>query len=113
MKKIFSTVVVMFVLAVVIILPNQANAAGRDERDFRGASYQARVVNCNEWISLRYAPSGNSERIATIPLGAVVTVYEGPVWGIDGFYPVEYRGMRGYCLKEYLSYHSGGGAPRR
>ena len=110
LKKIFS---VMLLATVFIFVGNQAEAYSRNERDFIGAAYEAKVVNCNEWISLRYSPSTSSERIATIPLGAIVTVYDGPVWGIDGFYPVEYRGMKGYCLKEYLQYYSGGGAPRR
>ena len=110
MKKFFSVMLLAF--AIIFIGNNFANAAERDESDFIGAAYEAKVVNCNEWISLRYSPSANSDRIATIPLGAIVTVYDGPAIGIDGFYPVEYRGMKGYCLKEYLKYYSGGGAPR-
>ena len=109
MKKFFS---VMLLAVTIIFASNQADAAARDERDFIGAAYQAKVVNCTEWISLRYSPSTSAERITTIPLGAIVTVYDGDVAGINGFYPVEYRGMKGYCLKEYLQYHSGGGAPR-
>ena len=109
MQKIFSAILLATIL---IFSTNFADAASRNERDFIGAAYEAKVVNCNEWISLRYSPSANSDRIATIPLGAIVTVYDGPAIGIDGFYPVEYRGMKGYCLKEYLKYYSGGGAPR-
>lgn len=109
MKKFFSVVLLATIL---IFSTNFANAAQRDESDFIGAAYQAKVVNCKEWISLRYSPSTYSERITTIPLGAIVTVYDGSAWGIDGFYPVEYKGMKGYCLKEYLQYHSGGGVPR-
>ena len=103
----------MLLASMMIFLPRTVDAQERDERDFVGAAYNAIVVNCNEWISLRYAPSADSVRMAEIPLGTVVVVYDGPVWGIDGFYPVEYAGMRGYCLKEYLAYHSGGGAPRK
>ena len=109
MKKIFS---VVLLVVTIIFVGNSANAASRDERDFIGAAYEAKIVNCNEWISLRYSPSTSSKRIATIPLGEIVTVYDGDVAGIDGFYPVEYQGMRGYCLKEYLEYYGGGGAPR-
>ena len=108
MKKIFA--VLLFTIALSISFT--AQAAGRDEDDFIGASYQARVVNCQSWVSLRYAPSTSSERLIEIPLGTIVTVYDCAVWGIDGFYPVEYDGYRGYVLKEYLEYHSGGGAPR-
>lgn len=108
MKKIISVL-----LFAILLFAQQAYAAERDSRDFRGATYEAKVVNCNEWISLRYAPSVYSEVLTRIPLGTIVTVYDGFVWGIDGFYPVEYSGFRGYCLKDYLEYHSGGGAPIR
>ena len=90
---------------------DQANAAERNDEDFIGASYQAYVVNCDEWISLRYAPSVYSEVLEKIPLGTKVVVYDGDVKGIDGFYPVEYAGFCGYCLKEYLQYAGGAGAP--
>ena len=106
MKK-FLTVFVL-ILTVLIILTTQVNAAERNERDFIGAAYKVRIVNCNKAISLRYSPSVYAERLTLIPLGTIVDVYDGPVWGIDGFYPVEYNGMRGYCLKEYLKYHSDG-----
>ena len=109
MKKVFAIVALVFALSIAV----QVQAADRDERDFRGAAYQARVVNCQQWVSLRYAPSTSSQRLAEIPLGAIVSVYDGPVWGIDGFYPVEYNGRRGYVLKDYLEYAGGGGAPRR
>ena len=106
MKKLLS---VMLLAIALIFVGNNAEAAARDESDFIGAAYQARVVNCNEWISLRYSPSTSAERMTTIPLGAIVTVYGGDV---AGFCPVEYRGMKGYCLTAYLQYYSGGGAPR-
>jgi len=109
MKKIFAALL----LTVALSITFTAQAASRDEGDFIGASYKGRVVNCQSWVSLRYAPSTSSERLIQIPLGTIVTVYDCAVWGIDGFYPVEYEGYRGYVLKEYLEYHSGGGAPRR
>lgn len=109
-KKIFSFILLS---TFIIFLSNQVSAESRDESHFIGASYEAKVANCSEWISLRYAPSADSERIAKIPLGTVVTVYDGPVWGIDGFYPVEYNGLKGYCFKDYLEYYRGGGAPIR
>ena len=109
MKKIFS----VLLLTVVLSISFTVQAANRDEGDFIGASYQGRVVNCQSWVSLRYAPSTSSERLTEIPLGAIVTVYDCAVWGIDGFYPVEYGGQCGYVLKDYLEYHSGGGAPRQ
>ena len=102
----------IFVLLFAILLFAQhTDAAERDARNFRGATYEAKVVNCNEWISLRYSPSVYSEVLTRIPLGTIVTVYD--AGDIDGFQPVEYKGIRGYCLKDYLKYHSGGGAPIR
>ena len=83
MKKFFS--LMLLAVAIIFVGNNVADAAARNERDFIGAAYEARVVNCNEWISLRYSPSTSSERITTIPLGAIVTVYDGEV---AGFYPV-------------------------
>ena len=111
MKNLLRGMFIALVLSV--ILPHQVNAAERNEQDFIGATFKAYVAHCDDWISLRYAPSTSSERMAKIPLGTVVTVYDGPVWGIDGFYPVEYNGIRGYCLKDYLEYHSDSGAPRQ
>ena len=109
MKKIFTALLLSFVLTISLT----AQAAERNEDDFIGAAYEARVVNCQSWVSLRYAPSTSSERLIQIPLGTIVTVYDCAVWGIDGFYPVEYEGYCGYVLKDYLEYHSGGGAPRQ
>jgi len=102
MKKFFSVIL----LATVLIFAgnSQTDAASRNEYDFDEPPLVYRVVNCNEWISLRYAPSVYSERLAKIPLGAIVTVFDCAGYGIDGFYPVEYRGMKGYCLREYLQY---------
>lgn len=107
MKKVIS--ILLFAL---LLFAQQSYAAERDEKNFRGATYEAKVVNCNEWISLRYAPSVYSEVLTRIPLGTIVTVYD--AWDIDGFQPVKFNGMNGYCLKNYLVYHSGGGwTPRR
>ena len=115
----FKRIISILLLTVMIIsLSNIADAFGnresseREETDFRGARFYAIVVNCEEWISLRYAPSDESPRLIEIPLGTVVAVYDGPTWGINGFFPVEYAGMKGYCLKTYLEYHSGGGVAK-
>ena len=114
LKKLFP---VLLLTAMLILFSNTADASRyrteRDERDFRGASYNGIVVNCEEWISLRSAPSADANVIAKLPLGTVVIVYDGPSYGINGFYPVEYEGMKGYCLKDYLEYYSGGGGPVR
>lgn len=60
-----------------------------------------KVVNCNESISLRESPSTSAEALCQIPLGATVFVISDSA---NGFYKVEYDGMTGYALAEYLSY---------
>ena len=57
------------------------------------------VVNCDEWISLRTAPSTSAERITTIPLGASVTWLDSAP---GGFCLVEYQGSIGFALGQYL-----------
>ena len=73
--------------------------------------YWARVVNCNEWISLRAYPSTEAERLVKIPLGATVQIYHGQFGEgrnevhspSHGFYLTRYEGMSGWCLIEYIS----------
>ena len=111
MKKIHRYFSIIMLGLALITISNSSIAAERSERDFIGASYEGIVVNCNEWITLRYAPSADSPSLTKIPLGTIVTVLDGDAAGIDGFYPVIYNGLKGYCMKEYLKYYSGGGAP--
>ncbi len=59
----------------------------------------ARVVNANEYITLRSTPSTSASEVTKIPAGAYVT-YLGRESG--DFYYIEYNGMRGYGLKSYL-----------
>ena len=59
-----------------------------------------RVVNCEEWVSLRSQPSRSAERIAQIPLGETVT---GCVPRDDEFTYCEYKGLSGYVLSSYLA----------
>ena len=65
----------------------------------RPAYRQAQVVNCKEWITLRSHPSTSAASLARIPLGAYVTYINEST---DGFYYIEYNGMRGYSLQAYL-----------
>ena len=58
------------------------------------------VVECNQSITLRDAPSIYANELAQIPLGERVGVY--PYYETDEFYCVKYRGVRGYVLKTYL-----------
>ena len=80
-----------------------------------GDYYWGRVVNCNEWISLREHPSTSAVRLAKIPLGATVKIYKGLLGErsnspTDGFYWTEYNGMHGWCLMEYISVGSHAGS---
>ena len=61
-------------------------------KNYKGAM---RVVWCNEWISLRAEPSKTSERLAEIPLGAIV--YSCIDIGDPRFYQCEYEGQTGYA----------------
>ena len=64
-----------------------------------GEGARGRVVDCEEWVSLRAAPDTASQSLAHVPLGAQVLAYGGE----GDFYRVEYAGMRGYVHADYLS----------
>ncbi len=97
MKKIFMLVAVFAVMFSASVV--QAHT---------GEDYWARVVNCNEWISLREYPSTSAPRLAKIPLGTVVKVskYHGMDGAdpspCDGFIRTQYNGQYGWCLMNYL-----------
>lgn len=57
------------------------------------------VVNCNEWVSLREAPSTSASRITTVPLGATVS---NCTWYSNNFICCDYNGYTGYILSSYL-----------
>ncbi len=61
------------------------------------------VVNCNEAISLRRAPSYESEVLLEIPLGEVVHVIDDFNANDSEFAHVKYRGTEGWALYRYLS----------
>ena len=63
------------------------------------------VVNCDEWISLRASASMDSPALASIPLGAKVTVLDDgdPCYQEMVFAHVSYGGQTGYALYEYLT----------
>ena len=58
------------------------------------------VVECNESITLRDAPSVYARELAQIPLGQAVGYIENAG---NGFYKIDYDGLVGYALAEYLS----------
>ena len=58
-----------------------------------------KIVNCQDWVSLRSAPSTQAERLAQVPLGAYVT---GECDYYSEFSLCSYNGVSGYILNEYL-----------
>ena len=112
MKKILTALV--FVLAMMITLPIQAHqnfiplTIDDDVWEGRPNSYRTGyVVNCREWISLREYPSNSAPRLAEIPLGAKVSVYNkffrsGEPGIYNLFVWVTYNGMKGYALYHYI-----------
>ncbi|MBQ9441628.1 MAG: SH3 domain-containing protein [Selenomonadaceae bacterium] len=58
------------------------------------------VVNCRESITLRDAPSVNAAEITQIPLGQAVGFIENAG---NGFYKINYDGLIGYALAQYLA----------
>ena len=59
-----------------------------------------KVVNCNEFITLREEPSTSAAALDRMPLGASVDEIHGST---DGFLCVCYRGQTGYALSQYLA----------
>ncbi|MCQ2752163.1 MAG: SH3 domain-containing protein [Coriobacteriales bacterium] len=64
------------------------------------SSLTYKVVNCQEWISLRSSPNTSASTICTIPLGSYVTYISN---SSNGFYYIKYYGHYGYSLSEYLT----------
>ena len=104
MKKVFS--VMLLAVAIIFVGNNFASAADdyRDEREFDSKADYYIIVNCNEWVSLRYAPNVNSERLAKIPRGTKVLATD--MNPRNGFIAVQYNGLKGYVLAEYLKFYS-------
>lgn len=60
-----------------------------------------RVVNCNEFVSLRQTRSTSSARLAKVPLGALVLAF--PEAGEkNGFISCVYHDQEGFILSKYL-----------
>lgn len=68
------------------------------------------VVNCRESITLRDSASYDGKEITQIPLGRPVGYIEDVG---NGFYKINYDGLVGYSLAEYLSKSKNGGEMRR
>lgn len=69
--------------------------SGMNPSDYLG---QMRVVNCNEFVTLRDGPSTQANSVTKVPLGQVVEAYAFN----DEFFRCEYRGMDGFILASYL-----------
>ena len=67
------------------------------------------VVNCRVSITLREEPSTYAAEIAQIPLGQAVGFIEDAG---NGFYKVNYDGLVGYALAQYLSTSSSNSSAR-
>jgi len=65
-----------------------------------------RVVNCQEWVTLRSGPSTSAGTVCKVPLGAVVDGY----YYNTEFTECYYNGYHGYILSTYLSSASSGTA---
>ena len=57
------------------------------------------VVNCNEWVSLREAPSTKAARLMKVPLYEMVEDCE---WTDSDFIRCTYQGVTGYIQEQYL-----------
>ena len=58
-----------------------------------------KVVNCEEWVSLREKPDAASECLVQVPLGALV---ENCSTKTKAFIYAEYNGLSGYIMAQYL-----------
>ena len=77
---------------------------GYDYADLQNLVGAMEVVNCTSYASLRAYPNTSSERLARVPLGAVVT----NCWGWDNrFTFCSYDGIDGYILTQNLSFING------
>ena len=57
-----------------------------------------RIVNCDNWVTLRAEPSTSASSVTRIPLGEYVEAYKYD----SKFAECYYNGMHGYVLKKYL-----------
>ena len=95
--------VVCLFMALCMMLPAFASCANADTVTFVDpGTYLGTmcVFNCDEWVSLRAQPDTQSERLAKVPLGAVV--YNCYMQD-DRFIYAEYEDLCGFILADYLS----------
>lgn len=97
MVKLVSMLMALMMLVCSLAVPAMAC---EDEMDFVGTAYigHMRVVNCEDWVSLRSYASTSASRVAKVPLGADVRAY---IYN-DDFHYCYYNGDWGYILCDYL-----------
>ena len=84
------------ILAVLLSILICASLPALAESSYIGSM---QVVNCDEWISMRAQPDPSSDRLAKIPLGAVLTDCS---WVSQTFIYATYEGVSGYVLSKYV-----------
>ena len=76
--------------------------------DFEDMMGNMKVVNCDDWVSMRSGPSTSSKRIARIPAGTVVyDCYPDE----NGFIWCNLGGLCGYISSDYLAAHDKDNVP--
>lgn len=90
-------------LALILAMPLITSALGDRTPEPRSWRYVGamRVVNCNEYVSLREQPYKKSKALAKVPLGAIVYNCSS-IPQKKSFYYCEYEGISGYILVQYL-----------
>lgn len=82
------------------VLSSYLGSSAPAAAEAKSAAETMYVVNCREYVTLRADPSTSAAAMTQIPLGASVLAYGGE----GDFMRVEYEGLRGYVLSEYLDY---------
>ena len=62
--------------------------------------WDAYIVNCHDWVSLRFRPNTKSRQLIKVPLGADV---QDAYYVENGFVHCFYRGYEGYILEQYVA----------
>lgn len=81
-----------------------APESGEDGAEGLKFPVEAKVVNCQSFVTLRATPSTKAQALAEVPLGAVVRVQSNAAYyGNDRcFVEAEYDGKTGYVCLDYL-----------
>lgn len=95
-------VFLIFIFAVLVTLTACAETADEPAEGSPAIEPVMQVVDCENWVSLREKPDTRADRLAKVPLGAVV---ENCAEGGNGFIRCTYCGMDGYILSGYLGHY--------